>query len=60
MEENSSNHVVGRRVTVRKIMAKRIGLGKQRNPGGGQQTSLMMVGQQTHGKHGIRSQRMSK
>ena len=60
VEENSSSHVVGRRDTVRKIMAKRIGLGKLKNPGRGQQTSLMMVGQQTQGKHGIRSRRMSK
>ena len=59
-EENSSNHVARRKATIRKIMAKRIRLGKLKNPGGGRQTSLMMAGQQIHGSHGIRNQHMSK
>ena len=58
-EETSANHVVRRRATITRIMAKRIGLGKLKNPGGGKQTSLMMAGQQNHGNHGIRNQHMS-
>ena len=39
VEENSSNHAARRRVTIRNIMAKRIGLRKLKNPGGGKRTS---------------------
>ena len=43
-----SNHIARRTAPIRGIIAKRIALGKLKNPGSEKQTSLMMAGKQIH------------